>query len=299
MGLVTGLALGATAIGAGLSAASQNKSSKRAAQTSADNNAANVALARESRDMSLARLDPYNFRGNLAGNQINALLGLGGGMQLQGGPMNVGALPGYGAPNALSQFQPTQSAASRYGLGDSPGFEYSGFGGGVVGNAMNAVNNQNGAVPQGGVMPTATTGVPQAATQTPQQAAENAFDIFRNSTGYQFTRDEGLDAVTSAYSGIGAFQSGAAMRGISDYGQNQALNNAFIPYLNALGAQQAVGAGAASAGAGVTQNFAGTVIDSNNFNAQNQMAAQLGRQNVFGNALGTIGGLGLGFLGGR
>jgi len=61
-----------------------------------------------------------------------------------------------------------------------------------------------------------------------------------------------------------------------------------------LGGQQAVGAGAASSLAGVGQNFAGTVIGANNFNAQNQMNAQLGQQNVFGNALGTIGG---GFLG--
>jgi hypothetical protein len=272
MGLITGLALGAAALGAGASAISGNKASKRAAQTSQDNNAANVALARESRDMSLQRLDPYNFRGNVAGNQINALLGL-------GGSQNMG---GQVAPNALSQFQGQYSgnAGAPYGIGEG----------------FTSIGMQNPML-QGGATsaPAGVLGTPQTA----QQAANEGFDIFRNSTGYQFTRGEGLDAVTSAYSGIGAMQSGAAMRGIVDYGQNQALNNAFTPYMNALGAQQAVGAGAASAGAGVTQNFAGTVIDSNNYNTQNQMAAQLSRQNVFGNMLGTLGGSALGYLNGR
>ena len=236
IGTAAAIGLGVAGIGSALGASSANKASRRAAQTSADTNAANIALARESRDMSLQRLDPYNFRGNVAGNQINALLGLGGSGQVPGGA------------NALAT----------------------------------------------GIMPANVPGE-RPVGPSPQEAA---FDTFRNSTGFQFRRDEGMDAVRSAYAGIGGLQSGAAMRGIAEYGQNFASNE-FANYLNALGAQQAVGAGAASAGAGVTQNFAGTVIDSNNFNAQNQMAAQLSRQNVFGNMLGTVGGGVLGYLGGR
>jgi hypothetical protein len=107
-----------------------------------------------------------------------------------------------------------------------------------------------------------------------------------------------MDGVSSAYAGIGGFQSGAAMRALQDRAGDVA-GEEFANYMNALGNQQAVGAGAASAGAGVSQNFAGTVINSNNLNAQNQMNAQLSRQNPLGNALGLIGGAGLGFLGGR
>jgi hypothetical protein len=98
-----------------------------------------------------------------------------------------------------------------------------------------------------------------------------------------------LDVTTSAYAGIGGLQSGAALRDITEYGQNFASNE-FGNYLGALSNQQAVGAGSASALAGVGQNFAGTVIGANNMNAANQMNAQLARQNPFANALGSIGG---------
>lgn len=289
MGLVTGLALGAAAIGGGLSAISSNKNSKRAVQASNENNAANVALARDIYGQNKQILSPFVNRGNTAGNQINALLGLGGAPMEQNGMGQATMQPG-----AMGQ-----PAGFAYGLGDTPGRMYqpnaSGFGSSVLNNAL--------ATQQGGIMPANIPGAsPTAGTtgqgQTPQQAANSAFDIFRNSTGYQFRLGEGLDAVSSAYAGIGGLQSGAAMRGINEYGQNFASNE-FGNYMNALGGQQAVGAGAASSLAGVGQNFAGTVIDSNNANTQNQMAAQLGRQNVFGNMLGTIGGGALGFLGGR
>jgi hypothetical protein len=83
------------------------------------------------------------------------------------------------------------------------------------------------------------------------------------------------------------------MRGIANNIGNEA-DNTFYNYAGLLGNQQAVGAGGASALAGVGQNFAGTVIGSNNLNAQNQMNAQLSRQNPLANTLGVLGG---GFLG--
>lgn len=329
------IGLGAAALGSGVSAISANKASKRAAQTSSDNTASNNALARDIYGQNREALNPFMQRGNVAGNQINALLGLGG-PQVQGGPANVGAVPGYGQPNALSQFQP---AGQGYGLGDTPGYNYGGMSWDQFQSATDGMSAEDmryqtnalrtqGAVPQSGGMsggplftangtimsPTTTPGygdwvganIPGASPtagatgqvgQTAQQAAEGAFDIFRNSTGYQFRLGEGMDAVTSAYAGIGGLQSGAAMRGINEYGQNFASNE-FGNYMNALGGQQAVGAGAASSLAGVGQNYANTVINSNNYNTQNQMAAQLGKQNVFGNMLGTVGGGALGFLSG-
>jgi hypothetical protein len=272
MGLVTGLALGAAALGAGASAISSNKASKRAAQTSQDTTASNNALARDIYGQNRQTLSPFVNRGNVAGNQINAMLGLGGSQEM-GGPAQVG-------PNAMTQFggySPAgyADAGMPYGIGD--GFVSTGT---MDGGMINATGNTMGQMP---------TQIGQTATQ----AQNAAFDNFRNSTGYQFRLGEGLDAVGSAYAGIGGLQSGAAMRGITDYGQNFASNE-FGNYINALGNQQAVGAGGASALAGVGQNFAGTVIGSNNLNAQNQMNAQLGRQNPLANMLGTVGG---GFLG--
>jgi hypothetical protein len=239
-------------------------------------------------------------RGNVAGNQMNALLGLGG-SQFQGGRAFVDAVPGMdqGAmpgqqPNALSQFQPTQSAASRWGLGDNGSMNVAGF-------SMPGMQNPNAL---GGIMPTSeaaminsgnvTTQVPQ---QTPQQAAQSAFDIFRNSTNYQNRLNSAMDAVTSMYSGIGGLQSGAAIRGAQRNASNLASEE-LMNYFALLGGQQATGAGAASSLAGVGQNFAGTVIGANNFNAQNQMNAQLGQQNALANVAGILGG-GLFSLGGR
>lgn len=274
----------ASAIGGFFASKSQNKASKRAAQTSERNTAANNALARDIYGQNKQTLSPFVNRGNVAGDQINALLGLGGSQQM-GGPA---AMP---QPNAMSQFggyspagygditgnfrgasmAPYADAGMPYGIGD--GFISTGT---MDGGMINATGNTMGQ------MPTQTG-------QTATQAQNAAFDNFRNSTGYQFRLGEGLDAVGSAYAGIGGLQSGAAMRGITDYGQNFASNE-FGNYINALGNQQAVGAGGASALAGVGQNFAGTVIGSNNQNTQNQMAAQLGRQNPLANALGMAGG---------
>jgi len=310
MGLFTGLALGASVIGGALSSRSSNRNSRRAAETSQQNTDANVGLARDIYSQNRQILSPFVGRGNAAGNQINALLGLGGGQQ-QCGPQ-AATLPGVG-----SQFG-GGSAASYYGLGDTPGFQFSGNDlfynggfnpaafGGQFGNSRGTatlpygVPSQPNGLPAQGIQPTitnTTTGVPTA--QTAQQAAEGAFDTFRNSTGFQFRLGEGLDAVGSTYAGIGGFQSGAALRGITDYGQNFASNE-FGNFVNALGSQQAVGASAASSLAGVGQNFEGTVIDSNNFNAQNQIGAQLGRQNLLANTFGTLGGGAFRFLtGGR
>lgn len=263
----------ASAIGGFFASKSQNKNAKRAADTSERNNAANLALFRESRDMSLQRLDPYGNRGNAAGNAINDLLGIGGTQPMA----------------APAQFQPSQTAASQYGLGDSPGFM------GLSGDQMRSVAAGMGGQPMGvmggqfSAAPNQAMTLPAAPAMSPQQAQNAAFDNFRNSTGYQFRLGEGLDAVNSGYAGAGALQSGAALRGITEYGQNFASNE-FGNYLGALSNQQAVGAGAASAGAGVSQNFASMAGNSNNFNAQNQMNAQLSRQNPFANALGMWGG---------
>lgn len=318
IGTAAAIGIGLAGVGSALGARSQNKAASRAADTSERNNQANVALAREIYGNNQQMLNPFMQRGNVAGNQINALLGLGGSQQ-QGGPQPA-TLPGV-QPNALTRFTGGIPATQGYGLGDS-GLRYTpddpmatfqgganlggvdwgpadgrytmGFGDWAGSNMGGGPNFAQYVQSNPDLMATATTGTAPMG-QTPQQAAEGAFDIFRNSTGYQFRLGEGLDAVNSAYAGIGGLQSGAAMRGINEYGQNFASNE-FGNYMNALGAQQAVGAGSASALAGVGQNFAGTVIGANNFNAQNQMSAQLGRQSVLGNALGTLGGGAFGFM---
>lgn len=103
---------------------------------------------------------------------------------------------------------------------------------------------------------------------TPQQDYQSAFDNYKNSTGYQFRTDQGIKALNSGYAGAGTLQSGAAMKGIMNYGQNQASQE-FNNYLNALGNQQSLGLSAGSALAGVGQNYANSIgnINSNKADA--------------------------------
>jgi hypothetical protein len=74
---------------------------------------------------------------------------------------------------------------------------------------------------------------------------------------------QGTNALNNMYAGTGMLQSGAAMKGIQNYGQQTALNNYFMPYMGLLGGQQAVGAGAASSVAGVGANFGNTAANIN------------------------------------
>ena len=283
IGTAAAIGLGVAGIGSAVSASSNRRAANRAADQSERATQQSLALQRESRDMAIQRLDPYNFRGNVAGNQINALLGLGG----------APAPAPTQQPNALSQFLPQNGGAgvNPAALGDmrgTAGLPY-GLGDGFI---------STGTMDNGLATATGPTNTQLPTAQTPQQAAENAFNIFRNSTGYQFRLNEGMDALNSGFAGAGLLQSGAALRSLDDYRQGMASAE-FGNYMGLLGQQQAVGAGAASAVAGVGQNFASNAgnLIMNNANNQANAAIARGQNNVFGNMLGTIGGGALGFFG--
>lgn len=298
IGTAAAIGLGLAGVGAGASALSSNAASRRAARTSADNNAENNALARDIYGQNRQIISPFVNRGNAAGSAINALLGLGGGMDTNGmATMTM-------QPNALSQFQPRQSAASSWGLGEGPPMSAMGFGSGLsamggmesngLGRAYLTANpdvadefQRFGTQFNNDSMPGMQAA--QAPAMSAREAADQGFELFKRSSGFQNRLNSALDSVTGAYSGVGAFQSGAAAKALQDRA-GQVAGDEFANYMNALGAQQAVGAGSASALAGVGQNFAGTVMGNNNFNAQNQMAARLGQQNALGNVAGILGG---------
>jgi hypothetical protein len=312
IGTAAAIGIGLAGAGSAASAISGNSASRRAARTSQANTDANVALARDIYGQNRQIMSPFVNRGNAAGNQINALLGLGGSQEM-GGPATMAM------PNALAQFggyNPTGSAGGSpvnlvgVNWGPSDGRYTMGYGDWVNQNMGytdagmpygigDTIGNAYGSIQAGmGDMTGTSVGGFQVGTpgygdslpgQTARQAAESAFDLFRNSTGYQNRFNSAMEGVTGAYSGIGAFQSGAAARALQDRA-GQVAGEEFANYANMLGGQQAVGAGSASALAGVGQNFAGTVIGANNFNAQNQMSAQLGRQNPLANFAGVLGG---------
>lgn len=75
-------------------------------------------------------------------------------------------------------------------------------------------------------------------------AQMQAFDRFRDSSGYQFRLGEGLKAITGNNAAAGLLNSGSALKGITNYGQNMASGE-FANYLMQLLGQQQQGLGAA------------------------------------------------------
>lgn len=77
-----------------------------------------------------------------------------------------------------------------------------------------------------------------------QAAAEQAFNQFRDSTGYQFRLGEGLGAIEGSQAAGGLLNSGATLKGLADYGQGMASAE-FNNYLAQLLGQQETGLSAA------------------------------------------------------
>lgn len=135
-------------------------------------------------------------------------------------------------------------------------------------------------------------------------AAQQAFDTYRGSTGYQFRLGEGLSAVNNRAFAGGAGQSGATLKALLERGQNIASSE-FGNYLGQLGGLQAAGANARGLVAGVGTNSANQMIGSINLGGQmqtNANAAQTANtqqliQNLinsassaFGSSYGKVGG---------
>lgn len=272
------IGLGVAGVGSVLGSKSQSKAASKAADTSLQVAQQNNALARDIYGQNKDILNPYAQRGNPAGAALNALLGLGGTQQAPQPPVQQGFQPNRSVdtmmiPNALRSFDGGFMGREAISS-DMPGYEM---------NAL-AAPTFGMAAPQGGV--------------TAQQAANDAFNTFRNSTGYQFNFNEGMRGVNASTFGGGFGQSGAALKALQDRGASIA-DNTFMGYANLLGNQQGVGLGAGSALAGVGQNYVNTISANNNSAGAAAANAALikGQNNPFANVLGTLGGGILGGLG--
>lgn len=127
--------------------------------------------------------------------------------------------------------------------------------------------------------PPATGGTPSAPPVDPV-TAQQAFQTFLDSAGYQFTLGEAMKSINHAAAGGGWLQSGAALKALQDRSADIALQGYFMPYMGMLGGQQAMGAQAASSIAGVGSNFTNSAA---NINA-NLAAGSAGTLNGMGNA---------------
>jgi len=291
----TAAILGSAAIGAGasaLSSSSNNRAINRATEAQTDSNAQSLALQRDIYGQNRQTLNPFVQRGNAAGDQLNALLGLGG------------AQPTQQQPNALSQFNgptPFGGVGAPYGVGDYSGFDrFAGdfwqggannfLGGGPVPYATNP------AVQTGVVQPTSEADILNQPTA--QSQAEDAFQTFRDNTGYQFRVNEATDAVNSSFSGAGLFQSGAAQQALASR-IGQEADSTFLNYAGLLSGQQGTGLQAAGAQAGVGVNYANSAAALGQANANaisNSAVARANNNNSFIGGIGNIAGQAIGGL---
>lgn len=224
IGTAAAIGLGATALGGVLSAKSQKKAAGKAADVSQQVANDNNALARDMYSQNAARLDPYGARGNAAGGQINALLGLGGQPQQQ-----LGA-PGStfgGANQTMFDMGGAQSAqnAAFDNFRNSTGYQN---------RLQEGYNALNSGWAGAGMLQSGAAG--QAFVDYGQQQASNEFGNYTNLLAQQ--QQMGLSGA-SALAGVGQNMVGQVSYNNNANGSNQAnaalVRGANNPFANALG----------------------------------------------------------------
>lgn len=283
-----GAIVGSAVVGGAATYASSKSNSKAinkstAAQQASD--AQQIAYQREAYAKNEAALSPFMARGNAAGNTINALLGLGGAVTVPGGQQ--------GLPT------PQQGILSPYqGVNPDTTGTVIGLPHGRFSTGMESAGNPFGFNRSGFLQGGQTAQTTQPAGQSPAQAAQAAYDIFKQSTGYTSRLKEGMGALSANFFGGNVGQSGAAIKAALRYGQDYASDE-FGRYLGYLGNQQGVGFSGASALAGVGQGFADRMseISQSGANttsqaaiarAQNNGALFTGLAGIAGNAAGAL-----------
>lgn len=293
-------------IGAGIAAAGTiggaaiaSKGAKSAAKTTQQGTDAAIAAQERAYQQSAAALAPWQQGGLEANSLLRDALGFNAGQQ------SAQQLPAP-QPNALAQFQGynPDSTGGVFGAGNSvmgapiglverpePGFSNNGI------PAPNAFWQNQMANP--GQTPGFGAGVPQgqAQPQAAQPNARSAFDTFLDSINYKWQLEQGQDAINSGYAGRGVLQSGAAMKGITDYNQNMA-RGAFQDWYGGVENMANRGFGAASAQAGVSQNLGANTAQLQSANANALANLQIQKANSLGGALGGLGVIGANVLGG-
>lgn len=281
IGTLAAIGLGLAGAGTAASAIASSNASKNAAKATTQAADTSAAVIRENYDKSANALAPWQQSGLAANNQINALLGLTPTQTTQ----QVGPSQGqYWGPSAYGN-QPV----------NDPGYQtpYNISTDGVQG--IDPWNTQQVPWSYGqGMDPNGSGQMSLNTAISPQ----SAFDTYRNSTGYQFRLNQGLNAVNSGWAGKGLLQSGAALKGLNDYGQGMASNE-FGNYMAALGNQQQVGFGAASAQAGVSQNMGNSLAQIAQNKGDNLANAALLSGRNTSNAFSTLAGIGGTILGGK
>jgi hypothetical protein len=293
--------------GSWLGGRAQRDAAREAAETQQRTTDANNALARWGYGQNAARLDPIALGGFRAGNVLqNQLFGggyVGGGAPAGGGNALAGvggaAGGGGGGPTAQQQidyllsgqgnpigpkrmrqiqmFQgtPDQKLAMIQGLlHDNERAAYNNW---MLGQEASSADPYG--LASGGEGPVGEGG----------GSALDPWDVFRNSTNYQFRLGEGQRALNTGYAGTN-LDSGAARLALAEHGQNFAANE-LSNWQNMMAQQQQIGANAAANMAGQTNQMTSSTMQNNQMGADAAANSAL----IGGNArAGTWGAIGQG-----
>lgn len=118
-----------------------------------------------------------------------------------------------------------------------------------------------------------------------QQGQDAAFQSYAKSTGADYTQRRGVDAITSSAATRGMLNSGSTLKAVNQFARDDSQRYVGS-YLDRLFGLSGQGMGAASALAGVGQNYAGAVGANNNAAADVTGNAALSQANIFNNLIG-------------
>jgi hypothetical protein len=274
--------IGGSMMGASATKKAADTASKAQQQVASQNN----ALAQQFYDRNTANFQPWMQSGARGNALVDSFLygpqqaqqGGQQGAQVQGqrvgavdGPLAGGAMGGepMGMTSGQAPGQYASITGGSPGMGQLP--DYMTPGGGIGG------------------------GLPGAQ----QQGGMSGYDAFVNSPYYQHPLQEGMRQLNTGYAANGLIESGAAMKGITKFGQDYGHGrmNEFIGLAERQSDRGVQGAGAI-AGVGIN---ALNSMSSNNQNAANATSnAAIARgnatSNMWGGIAGTIGSVAGGFM---
>lgn len=233
----TGLAiLGGSAISAAVAGGAADKASSAATGAANTNNALLSSIYAQNQ----SALSPYISRGNAAGDTLQSLLGLPAG---QSTASTNGGYDQYLAANPDIAAEARRVTAD----GEFPSVQAylqwhdANYGGENRASYTNPAASSTGSTANG----------------------QSGLDSYLNSVNYNFTRNQGIDAVQQSAAARGLLKSGSTLKGLNNYGQNTAQTY-LQQYIGNLQSQQGAGLSGASALAGVGQNYGAGVSANNN-----------------------------------
>ena len=265
---------GVGAAGAVGSAAISSNAASSASKTAANTASQNDALEQQLYAQNQAIEAPYIGRGNAAGDEINGLLGL------PSGAASAAATPALNGSTTGSMV--TGAGKNDQFAGVSEGGITTGAANAIlaarpdVQSAYDALSPQTQASfgspqayaaywdnkYQGGNYQPPAVAAPTGSGSGASNTSGNALQTYLNSTDYNFTYNQGLNALQQSQAANGVLSSGGAAKAIQGYGQNQA-QSAIGTYLAALQGQQGTGLSSANALAGVGTSTTGAQVANN------------------------------------